>query len=141
MDPENPPVEEKQADKPHKKERKPKEENKRPRRERPHFEKNAELITIDTVLEPLPKKNEVLPQPKREEYEEKAKKCRERITKLIEKKVSHPLCRNKSELKNISQPKLKRKVKVESMTTLEKKSMNSRSLKKGLRKLEPSVMF
>ena len=88
MDPENPPAEQNQNDKHQKKEGKHKDEKKKPRRERPHFEKNADLITIDTVLEPLPKKNEVLPQPKREEYEEKAKKCRERITKLIEKKVS-----------------------------------------------------
>ena len=57
MDPENPTVEDKNTEKPQKKDRKKPDENKKPRRERPQYERNAELITVDTVLEPLPKKN------------------------------------------------------------------------------------
>lgn len=49
-----------------KKDRKKPDENKKPRRERPEYERNAELITIDMVLEPLPKKNEILAKPTKE---------------------------------------------------------------------------
>ena len=86
MDPENPVVEEPQ-EKRHKKERKNHDENKKPKHPRPEYDRNADLITVDTVLEPLPKKNEILSKPIREECDEKAKKMREKITKLIDDKV------------------------------------------------------
>ena len=56
MDPEIPVEEPKHKE--HKKDRKKGEENKKLRHPRPQeYERNADLITIDSVLEPLPKKN------------------------------------------------------------------------------------
>lgn len=74
-------------DHPEKKERK-KHEDKKIKHERPaEFERNADLINEDTVLEPLPKKAELLQRPNLKDYQEREAKNKERVSKLIEKKV------------------------------------------------------
>lgn len=61
---------------------------KRPRNEkRSEYEYNADIINENTIIPPLPKKSDIIPKPDMKEIKEKESRNRERIDKLIEKKV------------------------------------------------------
>lgn len=74
---------------------------KRPKVERKNeYDFNADLIDVNTVIPPLPKKGELIPKPDIKQYKEKEKVNSQKIEDIINKKVSLELGRNKYELKN-----------------------------------------
>ena len=89
----------------HHKKEKGEHHEKKPRAERPkrenEYEYNADNIDENTVIQPLPKKNEIIPKPDIKTYKERETKNTKRIEEIINKKVKFYLMLERNQSRKV----------------------------------------